>query len=94
MLQEQTDAFSQRKIKVLWRWSELDLRSIRQAQQIFREELAAAGIGTFISEEETVGSQLRCSGLDWPARFTFNRVAAMCQNGRRREESPASWLLS
>jgi choline dehydrogenase-like flavoprotein len=58
-LQEQTDAFGQRKIKVLWRWNELDLRSIRQAQQIFREELAAAGIGTFIPLEESVGSQPR-----------------------------------
>jgi choline dehydrogenase-like flavoprotein len=59
MLQEQTDAFGQRKIKVLWRWNELDLRSIRQAQQIFREELAAAGIGTFIPVEEAVGSRPR-----------------------------------
>jgi choline dehydrogenase-like flavoprotein len=59
MLQEQTDAFGQRRIKVLWRWNELDLRSIRQAQQIFREELAAAGIGTFIPVEESVGSQPR-----------------------------------
>ena len=59
ILHEQTDAFGQRKTKVLWRWNELDLRSIRQAQQIFREELAAAGIGTFIPVEETVGSQPR-----------------------------------
>jgi choline dehydrogenase-like flavoprotein len=59
MLQEQTDAFHQRKIKVLWRWNELDLRSIRQAQQIFCEELANAGIGTFIPVEETVGAQPR-----------------------------------
>ena len=54
MLQEQTDAFDQRKIKVLWRWNELDLRSIRQAQEIFREELPAACIGTFIPVEEAV----------------------------------------
>ena len=59
MLQEQTDTFGQRKIKVLWHWNELDLRSIRQAQQIFREELATAGIGTFISVEETAGPQPR-----------------------------------
>jgi choline dehydrogenase-like flavoprotein len=55
ILQEQTDAFGQRKIKVLWRWNELDLRSIRQAQQIFQKELAAAGIGTFLPMEEAVG---------------------------------------
>lgn len=59
VLQEQTDAIGQRKAKVFWRWSELDLRSIRQTQQIFCEELAAAGIGTFIPVEETVGSQPR-----------------------------------
>jgi choline dehydrogenase-like flavoprotein len=59
MLQEQTDAFGQRKTKVLWRWNELDLRSIRQAQQIFREELAAAGIGTFTPVEEAIGTPPR-----------------------------------
>jgi choline dehydrogenase-like flavoprotein len=59
ILQGQTDAFGQRKAKVFWRWSELDLRSIRQTQQIFCEELAAAGIGTFVPVEETVGSQPR-----------------------------------
>ncbi len=59
ILQRQTDSFGQRKIKVLWRWNELDLRSIRQAQQIFQKELAAAGIGTFFPLEEAVGSQPR-----------------------------------
>jgi choline dehydrogenase-like flavoprotein len=59
LLQERTDAYGQRKTKVVWRWNELDLRSIRQAQNIFREELAAAGIGTFIPVEENVGSQPR-----------------------------------
>jgi choline dehydrogenase-like flavoprotein len=66
-LQEQTDAYGQRKIKILWRWNELDLRSIRQAQKIFREELAAAGIGTFVPVEETVGSQPR--RFDSPHHF-------------------------
>ena len=59
MLQEQTDTFNQRKTKLLWRWNELDLRSIRQAQQIFREELAAAGIGTFTPVEEAIGAPSR-----------------------------------
>jgi choline dehydrogenase-like flavoprotein len=59
ILQAQTDAFGQRKIKVLWRWNDLDLRSIRQAQQIFQRELAAARIGTFIPVEEVVGAQPR-----------------------------------
>jgi choline dehydrogenase-like flavoprotein len=59
MLEEELDAFGQRKTKVLWRWNELDLRSIRQAQEIFRQELAAAGIGIFIPVDETAGSQPR-----------------------------------
>jgi choline dehydrogenase-like flavoprotein len=67
MLQDETDEFDQRKIKVLWRWNELDLRSIRQAQQIFREELACAGIGTFIPQEETIGAQPR--RFDSPHHF-------------------------
>jgi choline dehydrogenase-like flavoprotein len=57
MLQDQTDAFGQRKMKVLWHWNEPDLRSIRKAQQIFREELAAADIGTFVPVDGTVGMQ-------------------------------------
>jgi choline dehydrogenase-like flavoprotein len=59
MLQEQTDAFGQQKIKVLWRWNELDLHSICQAQQIFREELAKANLGNFIPMEEATGSPPR-----------------------------------
>jgi choline dehydrogenase-like flavoprotein len=59
LLQEQTDAFNQRKTKLLWRWNELDLRSIRQAQQIFREELTAAAIGTFTPVEETIDAPPR-----------------------------------
>jgi choline dehydrogenase-like flavoprotein len=66
-LQGQTDAYGQRKIKILWRWNELDLHSIRQAQKIFREELAAAGIGTFVPVEETVGLQPR--RFDSPHHF-------------------------
>ena len=49
----ETDIFGQRKIKLIWRWNELDLHSIRTAQEIFRNDLAAAGIGTFIPAEET-----------------------------------------
>jgi choline dehydrogenase-like flavoprotein len=59
MLQEETDAFDQRKIKLVWRWNEIDLRSIRQAQQIFRQEMAACGIGTFTPLEENDGSRPR-----------------------------------
>jgi choline dehydrogenase-like flavoprotein len=66
-LQDQTDAFGQRKIKVLWHWNELDLRSIRQAQQIFRGEMAAGAIGTFTAVEDSDGSQPR--QFDSPHHF-------------------------
>jgi choline dehydrogenase-like flavoprotein len=67
MLQEQADAFGQRKAMLRWRWNELDLRSIRQAQLIFRDELAAAGIGAFVPVEESTGSQPR--RFDSPHHF-------------------------
>jgi choline dehydrogenase-like flavoprotein len=67
MLQHQSDQFDQRKIKILWRWNELDLRSIRQAQQIFLEELASAGIGKLVPLEETTGGQPR--RFDSPHHF-------------------------
>jgi len=67
MLQDETDAFDQRKIKVLWRWNDLDRSSIRQAQQIFHQELSSAGIGTFVPLEETVGAQPR--RFDSPHHF-------------------------
>jgi choline dehydrogenase-like flavoprotein len=67
MLQEQTDAYGQRKVKILWRWNELDLRSIRQAQKVFHEELATAGIGAFAPVEEAVGLQPR--QFDSPHHF-------------------------
>jgi len=57
MLGEQTDFFGQRKIRVVWRWNELDLHSIRQAQKIFRSDLAAAGLGTFVPAQEALGSK-------------------------------------
>ncbi|MEO7933444.1 MAG: GMC family oxidoreductase [Chthoniobacterales bacterium] len=50
MLGEETDRFGQPKMKVVWRWNELDLRSIRRTQEIFRDELAA--IGKFTPVEE------------------------------------------
>jgi choline dehydrogenase-like flavoprotein len=56
-VREATDAFG--KARVLWRWNELDLRSIRQARLVIREQLAGAGIGTFIPVEEMSGSQPR-----------------------------------
>jgi choline dehydrogenase-like flavoprotein len=53
ILDAEADIFGQRKIKLVWRWNDLELHSIRAAQDIFRHDLAAAGIGTFIPTEET-----------------------------------------
>lgn len=47
VLSEQRDAYGQRRIKLFWRWNEIDLRSIRRTQEIFGREFAAAGLGTF-----------------------------------------------
>lgn len=66
ILAAQTDTFGQRKIKLLWRWNELDLYSIRAAQEIFRNDLASAGIGTFIPAEET---DPQCRPFNSPHHF-------------------------
>jgi choline dehydrogenase-like flavoprotein len=78
ILQEQTDAFGQRKAKVLWRWNELDLRSIRQAQLIIREQLAGAGIGTFLPVEEMLG----CQPLRFNSPHHFMGATRMHENPR------------
>lgn len=84
MLQDETDEFDQRKIKVLWRWNDLDLRSIRQAQKIFREELASTGIGTFVPLEETIGPRPR--RFDSPHHFLG--TTRMHDNPRNRVVDP------
>jgi len=59
VLDDQLDALGQRRLKLFWRWNELDLRSIRRTQEIFRQEFAAAGIGTFTPTEEFSAGQPR-----------------------------------
>ena len=58
-LDSKSDALGQRLLKVHWKWNEVDLRSIRRAQEIFGEELATAGIGTFIPTPENAGAPPR-----------------------------------
>ncbi len=50
MLGDELDRFGQPKMKIVWRWNELDLRSIRRTQELFRDKLAA--IGKFVPVEE------------------------------------------
>jgi len=55
VLGDQLDAHGQPRCKVIWRWNKIDLESIRRTQEIFRRELAVAGIGTFTPVPESVG---------------------------------------
>ena len=57
VLQEERDGYNQRKTKVIWRWNEVDLRSIRRAQEIFAGELAS--FGRFTPVPENAGPQPR-----------------------------------
>ena len=46
------DRFGQRKSQLEWQWSDADLRSIRRAQGILKEELERHRLGTFITQRE------------------------------------------
>lgn len=61
-LSNDLDRFGQRKVELHWRWSELDLRSLRRAQDILKEEIALHGLGKFETQLE-----LECGR---PPRFT------------------------
>jgi len=46
-LSDDCDQLGQRKVQLHWRWSELDLQSIRRAQEILKEEVEQCGLGRF-----------------------------------------------
>jgi choline dehydrogenase-like flavoprotein len=46
------DRFGQRKAQLHWQWSDVDLRSIRRAQDIVKEELEQQGLGEFVRQHE------------------------------------------
>jgi choline dehydrogenase-like flavoprotein len=50
-LGERRDAFGYRIARLDWRWSEIDLHSIRRARQIFASEFLAEGIGELVDTE-------------------------------------------
>ncbi|HEX8372544.1 MAG TPA: GMC family oxidoreductase [Chthoniobacterales bacterium] len=52
MLGDEVDALGQKKMKIVWRWTEADLRSIRRTQEIFQSEFATAGVGKFVPVAE------------------------------------------
>lgn len=55
VLGDQLDAHGQPRCKIIWRWNEIDLHSIRRTQEIFRRELASSGIGTFTPVQQSTG---------------------------------------
>jgi choline dehydrogenase-like flavoprotein len=58
-LSQACDRFGRRKIHLNWQWSDVDLRSIKRFQEIFGEEVVAAGLGTFQSRDEIEGGNPR-----------------------------------
>jgi choline dehydrogenase-like flavoprotein len=46
------DRFGQRKAQLHWEWSEIDLRSIRRAQDILKEEFGRNRLGEFVRQHE------------------------------------------
>lgn len=52
VLSQECDRLGMRKAELHWRWSEIDLRSIRRTCEILHEELAAAGLGHFQAAPE------------------------------------------
>ncbi len=53
-LSERRDAFGYRIAHLSWRWSEIDLRSIRRVRQIFASELQASGLADFVQAEDDI----------------------------------------
>jgi choline dehydrogenase-like flavoprotein len=56
-LSERRDAFGYRIAQLYWRWSEIDLLSIRRAKQIFASELRACGVAELVQEEDGIFPQ-------------------------------------
>ena len=56
-LGDSVDCFGQRKVQLHWRWTELDLHSIRRGQTIFKEEIVNHGLGVFQTQAELDAGQ-------------------------------------
>ncbi len=53
-LSERRDALGYRIAHLYWRWSEIDLLSIRRAGQILASELRASGVADVVEEEDDI----------------------------------------
>jgi choline dehydrogenase-like flavoprotein len=59
VLSQECDRLGLRKAELHWRWSDIDLRSIRRTCEILKEELATAGLGDFqVAPESEMLSKL------------------------------------
>jgi choline dehydrogenase-like flavoprotein len=64
VLGDGVDALGLRVARLRWRWSELDLHSIRRVQAIYAEELERAGLGRLERDGETLAAELERLGVD------------------------------
>jgi choline dehydrogenase-like flavoprotein len=64
LLGDGVDALGLRVARLHWRWSELDLHSIRRVQEIYAEELERAGLGRLERDGDTLAAELERLGLD------------------------------
>ncbi len=62
-LSERRDAFGYRVPHLYWRWSEIDLVSMRRVRQLFASELRASDVAELIREEDVIYPE-----ADWAPR--------------------------
>jgi choline dehydrogenase-like flavoprotein len=52
VLGDQLDGLGCRRIQLHWRWTDLDIRSARRAQEIYAEDLGRSGLGRFVMQRD------------------------------------------
>ncbi|MCE2658390.1 MAG: GMC family oxidoreductase [Rubrivivax sp.] len=52
VLGDRLDALGSRRIQLHWRWTDLDIRSARRAQEIYAEDLSRSGLGRFVMQRD------------------------------------------
>ena len=76
------DRFGMRTVELHWRWSELDLESLRRTQELFREETRRAGLGEYVP-------------VDWDERPELTTPAGAAHPGgtTRMASDPAQGVV-
>ncbi len=62
MLSTQRDRLGRKKVQLHWRWGDIDICSIKRAQEIIREEIAGAGLGQLQIERDGELPRLHAPG--------------------------------